>query len=191
MADLAGWERSGLPDGFRLSVNLPPRFISRTAKVDRIMALLASSPSHRVVAEISERSVLDDLELADDRLSELRGLGVQVTIDDFGIGTASLTLLRRMQLDRVKIDRSFITGLADGLRDQALVAGFVRLSTELGLSITAEGVETEQQAATLLRFGCHLHQGYLYGEAVPAIQFAELLRSATTAVVRPVTTLAS
>lgn len=119
--------------------------------------------------------MLDDLGLAADRLAELRALGMQVSIDDFGIGTASLALLRRMPLDGVKIDRSFITGVADELRDQVLVAGFIRLSTELGLTVTAEGVETERQATTLLHFGCELHQGYLYGEAIPAAGLAGLL----------------
>ncbi len=185
VADVTGWDRAGLPPGFRVSVNLPPRFVSRTSRNERLIVLLAAAPHRRIIAEVSERSVLDDLELAAERLAELRALGLQVSIDDFGVANASLALLRRMPLDGAKLDRSFVAGLADDVRDQALAAGLIRLTTELGLTVIAEGVEDERQAATLRRFGCHLHQGYLYGEAVAAADFAARIG------VGPETTLAA
>ncbi len=168
VADLAEWEADGLPDGFRLGLNLPPRFVSRSGRVERLMALLDQAPRHRVTAEISERSVVDDLGVAASRLRELRSMGMLVTLDDFGTGAASLSLLQRMPLDGVKIDRSFVTAVADDPRDRALVAGFVRLTGELGLTVTAEGVETAAQASTLIDLGCLFHQGYLFGDAVDA-----------------------
>ena len=80
-----------------------------------------------------------------------------------------------MPLDGVKIDQSFVAALADNPRDRALVAGFVRLAGELGLTVTAEGVETMAQAVALVELGCVCHQGYLFGDAVDAIQLRALL----------------
>ena len=175
VVDLAAWDAAGLPEGFRLGLNLPPRFVSRSGRVERLMTLLDRAPRHRVTAEISESSVVDDLTIAAARLRELRTMGMLVTLDDFGTGAASLSLLQRMPLDGVKIDQSFVAALADNPRDRALVAGFVRLAGELGLTVTAEGVETMAQASALVELGCVCHQGYLFGDAVDAIQLRALL----------------
>ena len=181
LIDFRYWTMAGLPSGFRIGINLPPRFVSRTAKVDRLLELLAEAQPDLVTAEISETSVLDDLSVARDRLAVLREMGMLVALDDFGTGTASMSLLQQMPIDAVKIDRSFVADLgthsgALGPRNRALVGNFVRLGAELGLNVTAEGVETRDQADALIDLGCNLHQGYLYAEAVDAGQLLDMIR---------------
>lgn len=173
--DLADWVDDGLPGGFRLGLNLPPRFVSRATRVEPIMELLARAPRGWITAEISESSVVDDHAVAAGRLRELRDAGMLVVLDDFGTGSASLTLLQRMPLDGVKVDKSFVTAVADNDRDRALVSGFVRLAHELGLTVTAEGIETVAQASALVELGCVVQQGYLFGDAVDAIELRALL----------------
>ncbi len=175
--DIAEWEQTGLPDEFRLSINLPPRFVSRTSRASSLVELLASGPTNRIALEVSEASVVDDLAVAAARLAELRSLGLRVALDDFGTGTASMALLQHMPIDSVKIDQSFIRGLGTELRQRALVAGFVGIAGELSLTVVAEGVETAEQASVLLGLGCRLHQGYLYSDAVDAAQLARLINS--------------
>ena len=177
LVDLANWERHGLPDDFRLSVNLPPRYTSSTGRVHRLVALLTGGPCRRLTVEVTESSVVDDAKVAARRLAELRGRGLTVALDDFGTGAASLTLLQTLPLDAVKIDRSFVTHMVDEPRDRALVRGFNSLAHDLGLSVTAEGVETVEQANSLLALGCNIQQGYLYGAAMPATAFERQMRT--------------
>jgi EAL domain-containing protein (putative c-di-GMP-specific phosphodiesterase class I) len=100
-------------------------------------------------------------------LKVLRDAGVQVGIDDFGIGYSSLSYLRLFALDFVKIDQSFIRGLAAGGTAQAIVASIIDLSHNLGMSVVAEGVETQRQLDQLMRLGCDRAQGYLFATAGP------------------------
>jgi diguanylate cyclase (GGDEF)-like protein len=177
LRDLLGWEAAGLPDDFRMSVNLPPRYMSRTGRVHRITSMLMAGPCHRLSVEVTESSVIDDLDFAERQLAELRALGMTVALDDFGTGSAPLTLLQRLPLDGVKIDRSFITDLGTEERDRALVRGFVSLARDLQLHVTAEGVESTIQQHLLLQVGCHRQQGYLHGAAMDAQSFAALLEA--------------
>ena len=178
LADLVRWHDQGLPDDFRLSVNLPPRFVSRSGRVLRLTEMFAGALPNRLTAEITETSVIDDLDLAARRLTELRDLGMTIVLDDFGTGSASLTLLQRVPLDGVKIDRSFVTDIVADAHDRALVAGFIQLAASIELAVTAEGIETEAQAATLLDLGCTRQQGYLHGSAITADELYAALRSA-------------
>jgi diguanylate cyclase (GGDEF)-like protein len=174
--DLRHWVGLGLPEGFRIGLNLPPRFASRTARISGLIDLLAASPCRFLTVEVSESSVIDDLNVAAARLRQLRELGIHVVLDDFGTGIASLSLLQRMPLDGVKIDRSFVTDIAHETRDRALVSSFVSLASQLGLEVTAEGVETAEQRVALLELGCRMQQGYLYGDAVDAVELLAQLR---------------
>jgi len=173
--DLARWELGGLPPGFRLSVNLPPRFVSATSRTGRLTDLLGRAPLERITLEVTENAVVDDLGLAAARLNAYRVAGATVSLDDFGTGSASLTLLQRMPLDGVKLDRSFVTDIVSAEHDRLLVRGFVALATDLGLSVVAEGVETTDQAAALVGVGCDVHQGWLYGKAIPPAEFELLI----------------
>ncbi|HEX6657064.1 MAG TPA: EAL domain-containing protein, partial [Ilumatobacter sp.] len=166
--DLERWIDQGLPDGFRLSVNLPPRYVSRSGRVERLTELLRNAPCERLTAEVTETSVVDDLDLAARRLAELRSFGMTVVLDDFGTGSASLTLLQRVPLDGVKIDRSFVKNIATDTRDRALVGGFIQLASTINLEVTAEGIEDPAQVKALLALGCPRQQGYLHGTAMTA-----------------------
>jgi diguanylate cyclase (GGDEF)-like protein len=151
LRDLAQWEAHGLPHEFRLSVNLPPRYMSRTGRVGRITELLVNGPCHRLTVEVTESSVVEDVQFAERQLSELRARGLTVALDDFGTGSASLTLLQRLPLDSVKIDRSFVAEMASDERDRALVRGFISLARDLHLDVTAEGIERPATTAAPTR----------------------------------------
>jgi len=100
-------------------------------------------------------------------MTVLKGYGIGFSLDDFGTGFSSLSYLQRLPLDQLKIDRSFITDIATNASDAAIAQTIVTLGHSLGLSVIAEGVETEAQRDRLLELGCTLYQGYLYGSPVP------------------------
>ena len=117
-------------------------------------------------------------ELLIERLKALKALGLQIAIDDFGTGYSSLSYLRRLPVDKVKIDRSFITDL-DRATGAALVHGIVELGRSLRLTSVAEGIETADQAAALTGFGCEFGQGYYFARPVPDVDVVRLLAART------------
>ncbi|WP_432511572.1 putative bifunctional diguanylate cyclase/phosphodiesterase [Kineococcus sp. SYSU DK001] len=127
---------------------------------------------HQLTLEVTESLLVDDLEAVSARLAQLRAAGVLVAIDDFGTGYSSLSYLRRLPVDTVKIDRSFISDLAHGGSATTLVASIIELARSLGLDVVAEGVETEQQAQVLRDLSCTYAQGYLYARPQPAGELA-------------------
>jgi diguanylate cyclase len=108
-------------------------------------------------------------------MGALRALGVRLSIDDFGTGYSSLGYLRRFPVDTVKVDRSFVDGLGTESEDSAIVAAVVSLGHALGLTVVAEGVETEEQAKYLQLLNCDLLQGYYFSKPLPAAQAREFL----------------
>ena len=118
--------------------------------------------------EITETVVMADAEASLEVLQKLRGLGVELAIDDFGTGYSSLSYLKRLPVDVLKIDRSFVDGLGTDPDDTAIVQAIMVLASSLGLSVTAEGVETDVQLDELMRLGCRRVQGYLFGRPGPA-----------------------
>ena len=130
--------------------------------------------------EITETTVMADAESSLEVLEKLRGLGVELAIDDFGTGYSSLSYLKRFPVDVLKIDRSFVDGLGHDPDDTAIVQAIMVLASSLGLSVTAEGVETDTQLAELVRLGCDRVQGYLFARPETA---AEVSRAAL--VIRP------
>jgi len=128
--------------------------------------------------EITETVLMQDTEATLSVLRALRGLGVRLAIDDFGIGFSSLSYLRRLPVDVVKIDRSFVAGVATGTEEWTLARGIIRLVHSLGLETVAEGVERAEQRAHLLALGCRLAQGYYFARPAPAEAITELLKQA-------------
>jgi diguanylate cyclase (GGDEF)-like protein len=124
-------------------------------------------PSH-LELEITESVLMEDAPSTVAPLKQLKDLGVRVAIDDFGTGYSSLSYLKRLPVDTVKIDRSFVNGLTSDLEDEVLVSGMINLAHALGLRVVAEGVETEQQAARLKAMGCEMAQGYQFYRPVSA-----------------------
>lgn len=159
----------GVPD-VSASVNLSALQLSDPRIAERIAALVSrlNVPPWRLVLEITETALLDDPELARDRLIELRAIGVRIALDDFGTGYSSLSALRNFPLDSLKIDRAFVSGVVDSARDRAIVAAVTALGHGLGMTVVAEGVETVEQAQTVVDLGCDRLQGFHLGYPMTA-----------------------
>ncbi|WP_420451722.1 EAL domain-containing protein [Ilumatobacter sp.] len=130
----------------------------------------------RVTIEVTEQA-LEDAIVPASVLDDISQLGVQLVLDDFGTGVSSLTHLRTAQLSGIKFDRSFITDTPRGDVDRRVVAGVIDLARAIGISTSAEGVETDEQAAWLTDSGCSRQQGFLYGKPMPP---ADLIAAART-----------
>ncbi|MCA9559127.1 MAG: EAL domain-containing protein, partial [Myxococcales bacterium] len=133
---------------------------------------LAGVSGDSLELELTESIFVRDLETVIRNMTALRGLGVRFAIDDFGTGYSSLAYLRRLPIDALKIDRSFVREIAEDAGDAAIVEASVLMARRLGLSVVAEGVETEAQRDLLLGIGCTHLQGYLFGRPGPADDIA-------------------
>jgi diguanylate cyclase (GGDEF)-like protein len=171
--DAATW-----PDNLRVAVNLSPvQFKSGTVVLDVIAALGASGlPAGRLELEITEAVLLQDTESTVATLSSLRDLGVSISMDDFGTGYSSLGYLRKFPFDKIKIDGSFIRDMSERPDSVAIVRAVAGLGSSLGISTTAEGVETEEQLQRLRDEGCTEVQGYLFSKPIPADEVRLLLQ---------------
>jgi EAL domain-containing protein (putative c-di-GMP-specific phosphodiesterase class I) len=160
-----------------LSFNFSPSQFSDRTFADAILTVLHETglPSHRLEVEITESALVEDLEATRHAMQTLRNAGVRIVIDDFGTGYSSLYHLSELRFDKLKIDRRFIQELATSDQSAVLVRAIVGLCKGLNLSVTAEGVETEAQAAAALEHGANQAQGFLFGKAVPAAQVPHLL----------------
>jgi diguanylate cyclase (GGDEF)-like protein len=170
----AAWE--SLLDGrpLVLRVNLSFAQLADDHLVELVADVLdeAGLAPDQLCLEITERAMPNDPQHVARVLAELRDLGVTMAIDDFGTGHNSLTYLKALPVDVLKIDRSFTAGLGTDGGDTAIVEALVQLADRLGLEVVAEGVETEASAAELIRVGCHRAQGYLFSRALPPDQLA-------------------
>jgi diguanylate cyclase (GGDEF)-like protein len=154
----------------KVAVNIAPRQFNHPdflATVSDTLARTGVDPS-QIELEITEGSVMNDAEASIAQLHALRAMGLHLAIDDFGTGYASLSYLRRFPLDRLKIDRSFIKELTNSEQDDTIVRTVIELAHTLGLSVTAEGVETIEQEAMLQGWGCDVIQGFLRFRPAPA-----------------------
>jgi diguanylate cyclase (GGDEF)-like protein/PAS domain S-box-containing protein len=167
---LAVWAKDDATAEHAVSVNLSARQLVQSdivATVRRALAETGADPQ-RLILEITETALMEDVEAAGAVLRRLRAIGVQLWVDDFGTGYSSLIYLRRLPIDGLKIDASFVAGLTASTEDRVIVESIVSLAHSLGLVALAEGVETEQQAERLRVMGCDLAQGFLWSPAVPA-----------------------
>jgi diguanylate cyclase len=151
-------------DGFTMSVNVSQVQFRHPLFLDALRRALADSgaPAERLELEITESVAMDDPELLIERLAQIKRIGVSIAIDDFGTGFSSLSHLQRLRVDRLKIDRAFVTEITDSARGSSIAEMVIQLGTRLGLSIIAEGVEDERQAQILRSLGCPLAQGFLF-----------------------------
>jgi EAL domain-containing protein (putative c-di-GMP-specific phosphodiesterase class I) len=135
----------------------------------------AELPPDRLTLELTETMLIDDSEKTRPLIDALGQLGVRIALDDFGTGYSSLTYLRRLPIDTVKIDRSFVHALGTSTEDSAIVGAVIRLARDLNLGVVAEGVETLVQLDALRALGCRHAQGYLFAKPTPPEHLEELL----------------
>jgi EAL domain-containing protein (putative c-di-GMP-specific phosphodiesterase class I) len=133
-------------------------------------------PAEQIQLEITEGALMADPRRVLATLQRLDRLGIALSLDDFGTGYSSMQHLRRLPLSEVKIDRSFVLGMADDPDDEAIVRSIIELAGALGLRVVAEGVEDERTYRMLAADGCHTAQGWFYARPMPADQLASWLR---------------
>jgi EAL domain-containing protein (putative c-di-GMP-specific phosphodiesterase class I)/CheY-like chemotaxis protein len=178
---LGDWKRTGASD-LTMSVNLSARQFQSPELEEAISQALdeAGVRPPDVCLEVTESMLMEDADASIDTLDRLRALGFRVAIDDFGTGYSSLSYLRRLPVDLVKIDRSFVAQLGIESESTAIVTAVVHLARSLGLGTVAEGVETAEQGLQLKLLGCDLGQGYHWGRPMPAGELAAWIDLART-----------
>jgi EAL domain-containing protein (putative c-di-GMP-specific phosphodiesterase class I) len=159
-------------------VNVSARQFADAGFADTVRQVLASSglESHALMLELTETALLRLDERLHADLAELKTIGVRLAIDDFGTGYSSLSYLRDLPIDVVKMDKSFVDGIADSEQRLAVAEGIVQIARTLSLEVVAEGIETEAQRDLLSSMGCHYGQGYLLAMPMPVGQAEELAR---------------
>ncbi|WP_066704867.1 sensor domain-containing protein [Curvibacter delicatus] len=166
---LVAWEGQAATQGLTLSVNVSARQFRRSDFVAQVLAVLhdCGADPQRLKLELTESVLLSDVEDAIRKMSALRSCGVRFALDDFGTGYSSLAYLKRLPLDQLKIDQTFVRDVLEDANDAAIVRTILALAHSMDLMAVAEGVETEGQRQFLLANGCTLFQGYLFGRPVP------------------------
>jgi diguanylate cyclase len=168
-AQAAAWRRLGLPLE-SVSINVSALQVRRGDLLGSVANALERNGlcGHHIELELTESIFLQKLDASMRLLSSLRNLGVMLSIDDFGTGYSSLAYLKQLRVDRLKIDRSFIKDIPENLDSTAIVKTIIQLAHNVGVAVTAEDVETEEQLDILRVFGCDEAQGYLIGKPTDA-----------------------
>ena len=176
LADLRRWNE-GRRKKLHIAVNLSARQLKVDGIARRIAQLVAESavPAEWLELELTESMVMENVHAQIETFQELRKFGVRLAIDDFGTGYSSMSYLKRLPIDTLKIDRSFVNELPKNNNDLAIATAIVALGHSLGLTVVAEGIETEAQADALLNLGCDIGQGYLYAKPMPADRIEQYL----------------
>jgi diguanylate cyclase (GGDEF)-like protein/PAS domain S-box-containing protein len=175
---LKAWHHNALTRDLTLAVNVSAKQFRQNdfvAQVKRIL-LESGAQASNLKLELTESTVLENVEDTIIKMRELKSLGVSFSMDDFGTGYSSLQYLKRLPLDQIKIDQSFVRDITFDPNDDAIVQTIIAMTEALGLSVIAEGVETETQREFLDRHDCQAYQGYLFGIPLPPEQFEDLLR---------------
>jgi predicted signal transduction protein with EAL and GGDEF domain len=167
------------PGEFMLAVNISPSQVRDQWFPEKVLRTLRETgfPAQRLEIEVTESAMIGDMERAKRALLSLKNQGVKVALDDFGTGYSSLFLLRALPIDKLKIDRSFVSSLIADRENATIVRALVGLGNALGLEVTAEGVEDGPTAEALTAMGCEFAQGYLFGHAVEFPSYTPWLRA--------------
>ncbi|MCG6657324.1 EAL domain-containing protein [Halomonas campisalis] len=171
---LAEWAHQPEWEALNISVNVSPVQFHQpdfVARVEQVLAATGANP-RRLVLEVTESLLMSDPERVRETMLGLHERGIRFALDDFGTGYSSLNYLKRLPLDQLKIDQSFVNDLLDDSVDAAIVKTTITLAESLGLEVTAEGVETSAQHEWLRANGCLAYQGYLFGRPVPLVELA-------------------
>ncbi len=177
-AQLKIWEANEHTQHLQLSVNVSARQFHQVdfvEQVSRILQVSAIDPK-KLKLELTESLILDDIDDTVTKMKALREIGVHISMDDFGTGHSSLSSLRKLPLDQLKIDQSFVNDVLSDPDDAVIVKTIIAMANSLGIEVIAEGVETEAQRVFLEQNNCQLCQGYLFSKPVPLAEFEQLLK---------------
>ena len=172
-AQLAQWSHHPLMANFTMAVNVSARQFHQRDFVDQVLAVLARTGAnpYRLKLELTESLMVTHVEDVITKMTTLKQIGVGFSLDDFGTGFSSLSYLKRLPLDQLKIDQSFVRDILVDPNDAAISKMVMALAETLGLDVMAEGVETEAQRDFLAGQGCHAFQGYLFSRPLPIDEF--------------------
>ncbi len=177
VVQLKVWQDDPVMCHLKLAVNVSEKQFSRADFVEKLKRLLqftAVPPTH-LKLELTESSMLQDIDCVIGKMQQLKTIGVQFSLDDFGTGYSSLSYLKKLPLDQIKIDQSFVRDISTDPNDAAIVEMIIAMSKSLQLNVIAEGVETSAQRDFLLHHGCQAYQGYLYSKPVCVEDFVALV----------------
>ncbi|AUN95835.1 putative bifunctional diguanylate cyclase/phosphodiesterase [Pseudazoarcus pumilus] len=174
---LTRWGKHAATASLTLSVNVSVGQFRNDTLIERFAEILARTGANpaRLKLEITESVLADDIAGVARKLDELKALGLHLSLDDFGTGFSSLSYLKNLPLDQIKIDQSFVRGILDAPKDAAIAQSVIALASAIGLEVVAEGVETESQRTALHDIGCRLFQGYLFGRPCALAEFETAL----------------
>jgi EAL domain-containing protein (putative c-di-GMP-specific phosphodiesterase class I) len=172
-AQLSVWQHNELTKELTLSVNVSARQFREADFVDQVYAAVLHHKINPMLLKLepTESVLLENLEATIATMSQLKAIGVRFALDDFGTGFSSLQYLKKLPLNQLKIDQSFVKELVSDNNDQAIVRTIIAMAQSLNLEVIAEGVETEEQQLILQLNGCNHYQGYLFGKPVPIDEF--------------------
>jgi len=176
-AQIKAWENNELARELVLAVNVSSKQLRQPDFVAQIASLVqhhAIEPK-RLKLELTESMLLENIEHTVLTMTALKEIGVQISLDDFGTGYSSLQYLKRLPLNQLKIDQSFVRDIATDSNDKAIVRTIIVMAHSLNLEVIAEGVETEEQKQFLYDSNCTHYQGYLFSKPVPIAEFEALL----------------
>jgi diguanylate cyclase (GGDEF)-like protein/PAS domain S-box-containing protein len=171
-AQLAAWAKRADRRHLSIAVNVSVRQFRDPDFVDEVMTAIANAgiAPHKLKLELTESLLADGIEVTVAKMGSLKDMGVSLSLDDFGMGYSSLSYLKRLPLDELKIDREFVKDILTDANDAAIARTIIGLAQSLGLGVIAEGIETQAQRAFLARQGCHEYQGYLFCRPLPIAQ---------------------
>ncbi len=177
---LARWASQPRMAHLTVAVNVSARQFHHDDFVDQVLAVLerTGARANRLMLELTETMLVSDVEGVIAKMNALKGIGVGFSLDDFGTGYSSLSYLKRLPLDKLKIDQGFVRDILIDLNDSAIAKMVIALANSMGLTVIAEGVETEAQRDFLARLGCHNYQGYLFSRPLPVQEFEAFARRA-------------
>lgn len=178
---VAAWAGQPETEHLDVAVNISARQFHHPDFVTRVLAIIERTGADpgKLWLELTESLLLADVEDTITKMTRLKAEGIRFSLDDFGTGYSSLAYLKRLPLDLLKIDQSFVRDALSDSNDEAIVRTIIVLAHTMGIDVLAEGVETEEVRALLAEHGCLLYQGYLFGHPVPAERFVELMRHDT------------
>jgi EAL domain-containing protein (putative c-di-GMP-specific phosphodiesterase class I) len=175
---IAAWADREETARLTVAVNISARQFRQPDFVERVLTAIENAGANpkNLTLELTESMLVDDVEEVIDKMTELKRHGLKFSLDDFGTGYSSLSFLRRLPLDELKIDRSFVRDALTDASGGAIVQAIISLGRAMHMPVVAEGVETEEQREFLAGLGCHAYQGYLFSRPLPVDEFEALQR---------------